>query len=296
MRKIGKIYVVFFGELVLICYLYQMKGLASTEKENIERYIKEGKTYKEIGDIYKVNSETIARIKRKFGYSRYEENYFDIIDSEAKAYLLGFILADGCIYHDKKGSKRLDIGIHCRDVEILELFKKEMAPSNKIGKNKNINTLVICSKSICEALTNNYNIIQRKSHEIYLKIKLEKIPDYLMRHFIRGFFDGDGHFGTSKYKYISKKNGKESNSTRLGRFGFTCSNILFVNFLKETFENMGFKGRIYNRDKYTNNLHFSLNKKNTPLIYDFFYKNATFFLKRKKETIEFSLNNTEVSN
>lgn len=93
MRKIGKIYVVFFGEVVISYYLYQMKGLALTEKENIEKYIKEGKTYKEIGDIYNVHSETIARISRKFNYSHYNNNYFEKIDTEAKAYLLGFIFS-----------------------------------------------------------------------------------------------------------------------------------------------------------------------------------------------------------
>lgn len=189
----------------------------------------------------------------------------------------------------------MDLGVHYRDLEILNLFKKELAPSNKIRNNKDMVTMAICSKQICEDLTNNYGIVQRKSHEIFLKVKLENIPDNLLRHFIRGFFDGDGHFSTSKYKYRSNKNINKPNKLILNRFGFTGSNIIFLNFLKETFEKLGFVGRLYNRDKYTNNLYFLINNKNISLIYNFLYKDANFFLQRKKKTIELVLNNTEVN-
>ena len=68
-----------------------------------------------------------------------------------------------------------------------------------------------------------------------------------------------------------------------------------LDYLINVFTSMGFKSRLYNRDKYTNNLHFTLNKKNIKIIYNFFYQNSNYFLLRKKISFEIGLNNTEVS-
>jgi len=52
-------------------------------------------------------------------------NYFNKIDSYNKAYLLGFIAADGAIVQNKGfNTKTLTITIHAKDIAILELLKK----------------------------------------------------------------------------------------------------------------------------------------------------------------------------
>jgi len=275
------------------------KALEVTEKDNIEKYIKLGKTYKDIASIYNVNPETIARISRKYKFSHYNLDYFEKIDSEKKAYILGFILADGCITRSmSKDGYTLEITINKIDLHLLELIRDEIAPANNIFyKKDNTVSLRICSKKICEDIINNYNILPNKSHIIDLNIYMNNIPNIYINHFIRGYFDGDGHFGTSTTKHYLKKKNIVISRKRLMRFGFTGSNIIFLNFLKSFFENLGFKSKLYNRDKYTNNLFFNLNKKNYKIIYDFFYENTTIFLIRKKETIlnNAILNNTEVT-
>ncbi len=51
----------------------------------------------------------------------YNENYFETIDSEDKAYFLGFIFADGCVTNDsKKYRYQLTLKLHSKDVGILE--------------------------------------------------------------------------------------------------------------------------------------------------------------------------------
>ena len=51
-------------------------------------------------------------MKRK----EYNHSYFEIIDSEDKAYFLGFIYADGCLVTNKRSS--LYIKIHTKDQHI----------------------------------------------------------------------------------------------------------------------------------------------------------------------------------
>ena len=61
-----------------------------------------------------------------------DEKYFDKIDSQNKAYILGFIYADGSI---NKGC--LNITLSNKDVEILEFIKDELKYSGKISIKKN---------------------------------------------------------------------------------------------------------------------------------------------------------------
>ena len=67
-----------------------------------------------------------------------DENYFDSIDNPNKAYIIGFIYADGSINLKRN---LLTICISEKDLEILEFIKKELnysgiISSKKIKKNK----------------------------------------------------------------------------------------------------------------------------------------------------------------
>ena len=62
-------------------------------------------------------------VKRK----RYNENYFENIDTEEKSYFLGFICADGCITNNpKKYRYQLSLKLHIKDKHILEKFKENI--------------------------------------------------------------------------------------------------------------------------------------------------------------------------
>lgn len=61
--------------------------------------------------------------------NKYKTDYFNVIDTEKKAYFLGFIYADGCIYKRQKGNSleiSLNISIQSKDKEILEELEKEL--------------------------------------------------------------------------------------------------------------------------------------------------------------------------
>lgn len=128
------------------------------------------------------------------------KEYFKVIDTEEKAYWLGFVMADECIY-EQETTYRFQINLASKDRHILEEFNKAIESTykivdKKIGKNE-VSQLKINSKIFCETLM-GYGIVPRKSGK-------EKIPDIredLKSHFIRGYFDGDGCL------VVGEKNGR----------------------------------------------------------------------------------------
>lgn len=114
-------------------------------------------------------------------------------------YLLGLIASDGVIdgYHIKIGLK---------DKSLLETLRDDLVPGKPLYINKRDDTwyLKISNKKIME-FVKNAGITKRKS--LTLKIKQPIVKDKLFKHFIRGYFDGDGTVGiTRNTNGKSKKN------------------------------------------------------------------------------------------
>jgi hypothetical protein len=124
-------------------------------------------------------------------------DYFENIDTNAKAYFLGFIASDGCVQRTVRGPKVLTIKLNIKDEEILAKFLKHIGSNRPISHTRYLTQkrripreaayIIITSDKICEDLA-KYNIVERKTWH-YKPIPL---PDKLMRHFLRGYFDGDG--------------------------------------------------------------------------------------------------------
>jgi hypothetical protein len=126
-------------------------------------------------------------------YRKYEinEQFFNEIDSEEKAYFLGLLFADGC-NNETRTSVRLSL--QDKDVEIINKLKILIYPNNDkplgISKKENCNNLLyldICNKNISKSLAEK-GMIQNKT----LKLIYPKIDPILNSHFIRGYLDGDG--------------------------------------------------------------------------------------------------------
>ena len=131
-------------------------------------------------------------------YNNGNMQYFDIINSDAKAYLLGFIAADGCITKSRN-SIGLTITIHKKDKIVLDKLKEELCSENPIKelKRDNLVRFVLYNKELTESLA-KVGIYERKSLSMDNIIK--NIPEEYRSSFIRGYFDGDGSF-TYQEKY-----------------------------------------------------------------------------------------------
>lgn len=136
--------------------------------------------------IYKILNK--AGIKRKSGYhSNCNQDYFEKIDNPHKAYLLGFITADGAIVNNI-----LSIEVKDEDIDILNYAKNQINPLATITKCKGRSTSRICfgAKKIGLDLA-KYGIVQNKSKTIE-KVPEELIPKHLLKYYFRGLIDGDG--------------------------------------------------------------------------------------------------------
>jgi hypothetical protein len=115
------------------------------------------------------------------------ENYFELINSEEKAYFLGFLFADG--YVNEK-LNMIDLTLHNKDREILNKFIEFLYPEGRplaIIRNDYLR-LVINSKKITTDLKLQ-GCFQKKTFNLKFP---ETINKFLVKHFIRGYFDGDG--------------------------------------------------------------------------------------------------------
>lgn len=115
------------------------------------------------------------------------ESIFESIDNEEKAYILGFLYADGYI---NIKNNHVELTLKKSDLQILEsikniIFNKER-PLIPIKNGKYLR-LSISSRRIVNDLY-KLGCIQKKT----FLLKFPKIKKSLIRHFIRGYFDGDG--------------------------------------------------------------------------------------------------------
>jgi hypothetical protein len=213
----------------------------------------------------------------KTGYRKYtlNENYFDIIDSEAKAYFLGFIFADGCVSLSNQNFL-LRLEIHIDDVEIIESFKMHIQSTSpiKISKSGKYVNIRLFSKKLVHDLI-QLGCTERKS----LTLKFPDINEKYLNHFMRGYFDGDGSLKISKRKYDYPNRKRE---TEYKTFSFdVMSSFDFIPKYQEylcKYCDLNFT-KIINRE---NNCYISyVGRNNLKRIFEFLYKDATIYLKRK---------------
>ena len=128
-------------------------------------------------------------------------NYFSNIDSYNKAWLLGFLMADGTV---RKNSNEIKIGLSFKDKEILEKIKKEINSDKQIKDYETSNGFQITefrwnSKQHKEDLS-KYGIVNKKT---FLPTHLPKFSNNkLTLAFILGFYDGDGSISINKQGYV----------------------------------------------------------------------------------------------
>lgn len=133
---------------------------------------------------------------------QFNEQSFDTIDTEEKAYWLGFIYADGSIGSNKN---TVELQLSSKDKEHLRKFSRFMKYNGEIKNklNKKDKNEDIYYESCRVALTNKHlwDTLNAKGCTPRKSLTL-KFPDIsifkdatLIRHFIRGYFDGDGSLG-----------------------------------------------------------------------------------------------------
>lgn len=210
--------------------------------------------------------------------NNYNQDFFEKIDSELKAYLLGYLVADGCvtIEHRKEKPnnpiKRVQFQPSIDDLQVITLMRDVIAPNNKLTiveskrpNRKNTVKLRLANTKLVNDLITLYSIYPRKTYD--KNFKFPTMDKKFRRHFIRGFMDGDGSIGQRHFSMIiNSKNFLEE-------------------ILKEFLDEIpNLKYYIYEENrKFTTyySLHFSVNKKSRVDLFNFIYKDSNYRLDRK---------------
>lgn len=155
---------------------------------------------KTVTEFMKTNG---IRIKQGEEYARLytvNENYFKKIDTEGKAYWLGFIMGDGCIFGDDDRSNwGLRIGLQMKDRSQLVNFMKSINATNPIYSYLVDGKYPTCAISIQNtALAKSLEALGITRNKSLTAQLPSDIPPHLMNHFIRGLFDADGSIPKTK--------------------------------------------------------------------------------------------------
>lgn len=249
----------------------------------IQRY-NELKNLKKVAKSFGVSLRPIKRILEENNFKltnrRYEVNqdYFENIDTEEKAYWLGFLYADGCVRKTKSGSQVV-LKLSSKDEEHLNKFKSNIESQHKVVYYRNYtisrkgthsfsdNCLIrINSNKLVEDL-----IKQGCTPKKTFTIEKPIIDEKFYKDFIRGYYDGDGNF------FYSEK-------TKMSVVTIVCASENFRNFLIDVISKIPNIGKLHeDKEKYTIKI---VNIVGIINFLDYVYQNSKIQLDRKKEYYE----------
>jgi DNA-binding transcriptional regulator WhiA len=249
----------------------------------IEKY-NELKNLKKVAKSFGVSLRPIKRILNENNIvltnRRYDvnHNYFEKIDTEEKAYWLGFLFADGCVRKTKSGSQVV-LKLSQKDENHINLFKNNIESEHKVTYYRN-NTISkkgtpsfsdnciihINSNKLVNDLI-NHGCTPRKTFTIDKPI----IDEKFYKDFIRGYYDGDGNF------FYSEK-------TKMSVMTIVCASENFRIFLIDIISKIPNIGKIHeDKKKYTIKI---VNIVGIVNFLDYIYEDSKIHLNRKKEYYE----------
>lgn len=238
-------------------------------------------TNDELCEKYKICISTIKRIleknniKKDFYHSRLQKyvfdfNFFDNINTERKAYWLGLLYADGC-NNTKRNTIRISLQ-ECDEYLLKELYKdvkcdKEVSHSYNKIYNKRYSFIILQNKYFSKSLMDK-GVEDNKTFKIKFPSE-DIVPKRLIRHFIRGYFDGDG--------CVSIYNNNKSVIDIVGNYDFIKE---LNNYINNNIDNM-YKDNITKSN--TSNVYNLLRSGNYKVqrFMEYMYKDSSIFLHRK---------------
>lgn len=231
---------------------------------------------KDLSQKYGIRYDTISKNIRKLGIItnphgkiRVNSNIFEKIDTEEKAYWLGFLYADGSVQNHRKHYLRLELGLQERDLNHIEKFKEFISSKHSIAyrESSKSHRIIFSDSKLCNDLV-KLGCIPNKS--LILKFPTEEqVPKEFISHFIRGYFDGDG--------YLSKPP-KALTISLLGT-------LEFLNELTRILKKLNITTNVLKKDKriLSNTFYFDLCGDKARNFLSFIYNDSTVSLDRKKQ-------------
>lgn len=267
---------------------YNKKIFTDNETKDIIVQYLSGMSSVKIGKRYNVGHKVIlrvlhennievnnSRLHRKY---KLNENYFDVIDTQNKAYILGFLYADG---NNGINKSTISLCLQEEDMDILEKIRLEIGSEkpllylDKSNKHdfgydyKNQYGLYMFSKHMCESLCDK-GVVPNKS---LITTFPDFLPNHLLSHFIRGVYDGDG----SIYRTVKNEKNHAVSVTITATESF-CQSLQSV-----VKEQINLNSKIYDASCHNGITKvFTLSGRNLSKSFlDWIYKDAELYLQRK---------------
>lgn len=266
------------------------KQLTESDKDEIVQMFSDKIGIRQIAKIFPCTVRAVPLVLKERGIiakrkNRYalNEHYFDNINTEQQAYWLGFIMADGCI----TTSNYFAFTLAEKDKDMVYQLAKDLQYTGSVYTpdisssnfhRTNSYRINFSSKLLCDALR-KLNITEHKA----LREDVPMLSENLMRHFIRGMFDGDG----SVYTSISTvcHNGKRYEYYSVG-VNIACSYTIGLRLQSIIEQGIAYTPKLHKHNSkncwYIN----ILNKKSIKDFYHFMYSNSSIFILRKRNKYE----------
>jgi hypothetical protein len=179
------------------------KPLSNSQRSDIAQKYADGSSGLRLSNEYSISVARVQRIATAAGValrgqseaSRVygcDHNFFDIIDTEAKAYWLGFIMADGCV----TDRNRIKVAIAASDVGHVEKLRTALRSDHPVrithsegGFNPHDSAEFSIRSDALVAGLAAHGVCERKS----LTATPPMLSADMTRHFWRGMVDGDGY-------------------------------------------------------------------------------------------------------
>ncbi len=184
---------------------------AAVDLDEFRRLAAEGMSDRQIAKLIGYSAPTIGRWRDKYGIPRSgmtfgrrtwqtDLNFFSQIDTPEKAYVLGFLIADG---HINKTGARVELGAKEADAQII----RDIADA--IGCDAPLRTMInhydkshfmrisLCGRPLVEDLAKLGLYHDKSTTATY-----PSIPEDLEGDLVRGIWDGDGYIGKYQFELI----------------------------------------------------------------------------------------------
>lgn len=271
---------------------FLIKDIPDNDRNKMVKMYYDGYDTYTIGKAFDMSYKQIVSILDKKGVQRIysagkrkytlNEHYFDEIDTPNKAYILGFLYADGWNDVDKNV---ITLSLQEGDKSILDDISREIGSNKplryihcehhleKYGLHtQNQYRLTVSSHIMSQALS-KHGCVKDKS----LILKFPILRDNLYSHFLRGYFDGDGSICKSV-----RNDGKKDNYT----VSLVSTYDFVVDAQKCIIDHLHIPGGGITETSAKNSITSSLTicgKQQTKILMDWLYRDADLFLSRKHE-------------
>ena len=260
--------------------------LTEENKKDIVKLYKEKNSGIKISKILNLPQTSVYHYLTTLGIARsnkensrkYDVNhsFLEKIDTEEKAYWLGFIYADGYVSLRKSDKqKKVGIALSVKDKEHIDRFSKDINSTYPIKTyqtsgygSSTYSRINIVSDKMFDDLVSK-GAVEHKT----LKLKFPNkniVPKRLVDHFVRGYFDGDGSFA------------KAAKNFKLGYTIKICGTREFLEEIKSIYQLNGHFSKRHKDSK--NNWTLEVGSQKDVLnISNHMYKEANVFLQRKRD-------------